>query len=777
MKKTTFLFLLVFVASLGFAQIHNQKDLQMLQSKVQRHKEVSKDFTKKTIKLSTKANVALDEQFGSGGQYVITSDGAAGTQKWEVGTYTDCLASQMATDMSTYFGVNATSLKRYFSNYPSSSTDLAHGGMAWMNGWGNCQKPSLQQKNINSSIGWDNIDLSSFTNPARIDFYSFYYMFNSPKAYIEWTSDNWTTINKICLFDRDYDPNYAIGEEDELFSNDYTLGNYTAFLPLSANVPNVSIRFRFEVPKRSDNYFNGLFWFLDDVKITEVDGVDLFLADQAISFFDCGDYHTDPEHYIYGLSGYYGNIPKSYTETAAGVDLIFHAMYKNFGAVSTTGCLAVAVYLAQNNGTNWQLVEKIDSITVFANNPVAMLERDTIDAWAANSGIINLKNLEPGRYYVLFTILPSDGSTPIADANMDDNEGQFFFLVSQDELGLDTYKTDEIFNGGMFSTETQSWGENANKFTYIRHTYYQTETTYINGLYLYNDEDSDNGAFVEGSIQTWDPSANSGEGAWVEVSGSQFILEVDPSIGCPAGSWIAYEFPNPIEITGEAEYSVVMYPSSEPGPVFCFGEDARNNRNNEYYNARVYINTQGEYYVKGFTSLFHLSFGIVNPPETVTISGKVTEDGAPLQNIKVNYEVNGMQSSKTTNIEGKYSFTALKGAVVSIKPYSEFYTFSPESIVLGTVNVDKPNQDFAATWIGISTKEAANISVYPNPANTQITVANAENQTIEVLNVTGQVVARVNNATEIQVIDLSSLSNGSYFVKINGNVTHISIVK
>ncbi len=69
------------------------------------------------------------------------------------------------------------------------------------------------------------------------------------------------------------------------------------------------------------------------------------------------------------------------------------------------------------------------------------------------------------------------------------------------------------------------------------------------------------------------------------------------------------------------------------------------------------------------------------------------------------------------------------------------------------------------------------ISVYPNPANNVLNVANAENENIEIYNMLGKLVVNVNNASANQSIDVSSLANGTYFVKVNGEVFKFNVVK
>jgi hypothetical protein len=78
---------------------------------------------------------------------------------------------------------------------------------------------------------------------------------------------------------------------------------------------------------------------------------------------------------------------------------------------------------------------------------------------------------------------------------------------------------------------------------------------------------------------------------------------------------------------------------------------------------------------------------------------------------------------------------------------------------------------------GVEENLASNISVYPNPANDFVTVANAENANIVIVNMLGEVVANVNNASSNQNIDISKLANGTYFVKVDGEVFKINVVK
>ena len=78
----------------------------------------------------------------------------------------------------------------------------------------------------------------------------------------------------------------------------------------------------------------------------------------------------------------------------------------------------------------------------------------------------------------------------------------------------------------------------------------------------------------------------------------------------------------------------------------------------------------------------------------------------------------------------------------------------------------------------LSTENLTNeISIFPNPTNSTIQLINAPlNASIKILNIEGQVVKTYTNNTNNQNINIESLSNGIYFIKIN-NLKPIKLVK
>ncbi|MEN8225439.1 MAG: T9SS type A sorting domain-containing protein [Bacteroidota bacterium] len=78
----------------------------------------------------------------------------------------------------------------------------------------------------------------------------------------------------------------------------------------------------------------------------------------------------------------------------------------------------------------------------------------------------------------------------------------------------------------------------------------------------------------------------------------------------------------------------------------------------------------------------------------------------------------------------------------------------------------------AGSWTGIEDEIALNnVSMYPNPASSILTITEAQGSTVDIINITGQIVKSVIIEGEISTIDVSLLNSGIYFVRITHNRT------
>jgi hypothetical protein len=101
-------------------------------------------------------------------------------------------------------------------------------------------------------------------------------------------------------------------------------------------------------------------------------------------------------------------------------------------------------------------------------------------------------------------------------------------------------------------------------------------------------------------------------------------------------------------------------------------------------------------------------------------------------------------------------------------PTTDFFNFMIGKIRVITSSVDDPENENA-------------VMIYPNPASDAIAIKNVETGSEVVLyDITGRNVMQLVTSSGDQMIDISSLSNGSYFVRIadgNGKVMSGRVVK
>ncbi len=85
-------------------------------------------------------------------------------------------------------------------------------------------------------------------------------------------------------------------------------------------------------------------------------------------------------------------------------------------------------------------------------------------------------------------------------------------------------------------------------------------------------------------------------------------------------------------------------------------------------------------------------------------------------------------------------------------------------------------QEFSSTGIlGVGDNVLNGVSIFPNPANSVLNIANAENASIEVFNMLGQSLYSKSNISLNEQINVSHLTEGTYFVKIaNGEAVKTS---
>ncbi len=148
-------------------------------------------------------------------------------------------------------------------------------------------------------------------------------------------------------------------------------------------------------------------------------------------------------------------------------------------------------------------------------------------------------------------------------------------------------------------------------------------------------------------------------------------------------------------------------------------------------------------------------------------------------------EINSASISLTGLINGAISPLTTSGQLITAANMNTMgltgaFDVCMSVIYDGTDNVATNNETCVTVTrnpVNVETNFASAISIYPNPANNVVNVANAENANIVIVNVIGEVVATVNNASSNQTINISNLANGTYFVRVNAEVFKFNVVK
>jgi hypothetical protein len=69
--------------------------------------------------------------------------------------------------------------------------------------------------------------------------------------------------------------------------------------------------------------------------------------------------------------------------------------------------------------------------------------------------------------------------------------------------------------------------------------------------------------------------------------------------------------------------------------------------------------------------------------------------------------------------------------------------------------------------LGLEDNNLEMVTLYPNPTSDVLTISNAENATIEIYNLLGQVMTIKTNSSNQETIDVSGYAAGAYMAKIS----------
>ncbi|MDR2836049.1 MAG: T9SS type A sorting domain-containing protein, partial [Bacteroidales bacterium] len=160
----------------------------------------------------------------------------------------------------------------------------------------------------------------------------------------------------------------------------------------------------------------------------------------------------------------------------------------------------------------------------------------------------------------------------------------------------------------------------------------------------------------------------------------------------------------------------------------------------------------------------NISIHIVQAPEiqTFTISGTVTSNAIPLENVIISYS----EGQILTDIDGNYSITINENSTITITPSLTGYIFEPQQITLTDIQQNYPNQNFTANLISLDSENFTNILVYPNPAKDEMNISGIENPQVTISDLSGRIILTTNSSK----INISNLSEGMYILQIENKM-------
>ncbi len=237
---------------------------------------------------------------------------------------------------------------------------------------------------------------------------------------------------------------------------------------------------------------------------------------------------------------------------------------------------------------------------------------------------------------------------------------------------------------------------------------------------------------------------------------------------------------------------------------FCLDPPTCSSMGYKPFTLAVYVDDGGTYIENSDMTCFFLADGIAPYGDIITeveITG--TEDLV----IYPAVQNNGPDASTSaSNVLVEVAGTEYLNTNADLTLESGFFTFlapDPYSVTITAAELDAAgatgtfNVCLTTTYSGVDnvagnnqaclavTRGATNIeenaigqiSLYPNPANNIINISNADNQNITIINMVGETVATIENASANQTIDVSNLSEGTYFVKVDSQTIKMNVIK
>ncbi|MCF8295349.1 MAG: T9SS type A sorting domain-containing protein [Bacteroidales bacterium] len=483
------------------------------------------------------------------------------------------------------------------------------------------------------------------------------------------------------------------------------------------------------------------FWAIDDIKIVEAPENDVMISSTLVTNMGGGTYY----------SGYYSQMP-----TSQLMPILFSADVRNNGnAVQTE----VNAYARVYDGTNTMIYENTDDTTGVSLVYDSIITLDMVPQFTAPGVDDYMVNFEAFQFQI--------------DENPDNNfsEDVNWRVQENTVMARDYYRTgyctpDQYVDGGD--------GD------FIGCHYFITNTSSAASISVYIDYRTTPGTLMKAVLYD-----DSGTSPAPQIYSEEYtIMSVD------LGTWVTLPF-IPVS-TGDDE--VLGGQNYIAGIEFYFvgigdlwiGAD---NSDFHWFNVASALRQGTSWYYITNVPMVRLNLGTAIIPPTFT---STRLDTCP-QNWVYSYDVTASDASglpltftmddyydgdlATITDHGNGTATITSTAALEDLGFVSGETFRFRIFV--TNGTTRNEQYFYVSVkddeiIGIDEEVPAGIHVYPNPANGEIFITNAENSMVEISNLIGEVVLSSRSENAQTTLNVSNLSVGTYLVRIsneNGTFT------
>lgn len=483
------------------------------------------------------------------------------------------------------------------------------------------------------------------------------------------------------------------------------------------------------------------FWAIDDIKIVEAPENDILLNATYVSHVGNSVYH----------SGYYYQVPNYQL-----MPVFFGADVRNNGnAVQTEVNAHARVY----DGTETLIFDNTDDTTNVSLVYDSIAELEIVPLFDAPGNDTYKVNFEAVQFQI--------------DENPANNVSDDFSWKVQDNkvMARDVYRT------GYCSPSQYTGGTDGD---FIGVNYYITNLDTASSMSVFIDYRTDPGTQIRGLVFD-----DSGTDPLPKITSEEYIIEAKD-----LGTWITLPFipinPTDAELAGGQNYIVgIEFYYDGIGDLWIGGD----NSTFHLFHLSSVLRLGSDWYWFSNLPLVRFNLGTAVVPPTFT-SNRL--DTCP-QNWAYTYNVTAMDNSglplvftmddyydgalATIDDNGDGTATITSTDVLENLGFVAGESFRLRVFV--TNGIARNEQYFYVSVkddaiIGIDEEVPAGIHVYPNPANGEIFITNAENSMVEISNLIGEVVLSSRSENAQTTLNVSNLSVGTYLVRIsneNGTFT------